>query len=256
MSKMDSPHTWPRLYQEHPLKKEAQIALNQEQSHYLINVMRANEGTPIRLFNGKDGEWIARLTEIQKKKKNAAIVTIEGQRRPQEDVPDLWLCAAPIKRAHFDFLIMKATELGVDTIQPILTERTQVRECKLERLRSIAIEAAEQSERLNIPTINAPTLLPKLLESWPEDRLPILCAEFGDAKPVAEAFRGEKAQKAQKTAIFTGPEGGFTEKEMNLFPKLPQHLPIRLGQRILRADTAAVAALSCWQSLCGDWKEN
>lgn len=253
MSKSTAPHTWPRLFIEAPLKMEALITLDSDQTHYLLNVMRAQSGTPIRLFNGIDGEWIARLAELPKKKKGKATLTLESQRRKQDSVPDLWLCAAPIKRAHFDYMVMKATELGVAAIQPILTERTQVRACKIDRLTSIAIEAAEQSERLTIPEIKEPITLPKLLRDWPKERLAILCAEFGEAKPVHEAFAPLTIQSCSETAIFTGPEGGFTEKEMDLFPTLEKSLPIRLGTRILRADTAAIAAMSCWQSQCGDW---
>lgn len=256
MKPTSAPHTWPRLFVEAPLKNEAIVTLNAEQTHYLINVMRAEENAPIRLFNGTDGEWIAKLTERPKKKKGQATLSVSSQRRRQDSVPDLWLCAAPIKRAHFDFMVMKATELGVKVIQPILSERTQVRTLKIDRLTSIAIEAAEQSERLTIPTIMEPLSLPKMIEKWDNKRLAIICAEFGDAKPVHEAFADNEAQAATKTALFTGPEGGYTEKEMSLFPSLNKHMPIRLGKRILRADTAAIAAISCWQAQCGDWDED
>ncbi len=253
MALTDSTHTLPRLYIKTPLSNGAKILLSLDQTHYLIHVMRAQDGAQIRLFNGIDGEWIGKLHEKPKKRKAATLI-IESKRKDQENVPDLMLCAAPIKRTHFDFMIMKATELGVNTIQPVITERTQVRECKLERLKSIAIEAAEQSERLSVPKILEPIPLAKILGTWPEDRSPLLCAEFGEAIPIHTALTTQVHNN--KAAIFVGPEGGYTQKEMDYFTKLPNLTPIRLGPRILRADTAVIAALSCWQAFCGDWKDN
>jgi len=247
-------HTWPRLFVEEKLSTGTFLTLEAEQSHYLVNVLRASEGNPLRIFNGADGEWQATISDSPKSKKKGVTLTIQTLLREQTAEPDLWLCCAPIKRTHFDFMIMKATELGVSVIQPILSARTQIREAKPERLRAIAIEAAEQSERLTIPEIRPPLTLDRLIKTWPAKRLPVLCAEFGNAQPVAQALQGALARARPCAAIVTGPEGGFTQEEMAQLQAMPEILPVRLGPRILRADTAAIAALSCWQSLCGDWQ--
>jgi len=249
-----SPHTWPRLFVEEKLSTDASFPLGIDQSHYLLNVLRASEGDSVRIFNGSDGEWHARITEAPKSKKRGVILAPVACLREQTAESDLWLCCAPIKRAHFDFMIMKATELGARVIQPILTARTQIRDLKSERLRSIAIEAAEQSERLSIPDVRPAITLERLVKEWPAKRLPILCAEFGDAQPVAQALAGALARARPAAALLTGPEGGFTPDEMAMMKAMPEVLPLRLGPRILRADTAAIAAMSCWQALCGDWQ--
>ena len=249
-----APHTWPRLYTQEKLSTGASFALEGDQSHYLTNVLRAEAGDSLRLFNGIDGEWRGIITEAARSKKKSAIISVSEQLREQSEEPDLWLCCAPIKRAHFDFMIMKATELGARAIQPILTSRTQIRDVNEERLRAIAIEAAEQSERMTIPEIRAPLMLEKLIKQWPTKRLPILCAEFGDAQPVAQALSGALCHARPSVAILTGPEGGFTQDEMDLMKAMPEILSVRLGPRILRADTAAIAAMSCWQALSGDWQ--
>jgi len=251
----NAPHTWPRLFVANQLIEEDFFELSLEQSRYLTQVMRLREGDYVRVFNGLDGDWKASLNQMGKGKKNGVILRTESRLRRQEAEPDLWLCAAPIKRNHFDFTVMKATELGVCVIQPIITSRTQVRDINIERARTIAIEAAEQSERLTIPEIREPVTLVSYIESWTNDRLAVLCAEYGDAQPIAQAFSGPLAQTRPKAAIFTGPEGGFAPDEMEKLRSLPEILPVRLGPRILRADTAALAALSCWQALCGDWPE-
>ncbi|HAX91585.1 MAG TPA: 16S rRNA (uracil(1498)-N(3))-methyltransferase [Rhodospirillaceae bacterium] len=249
-----APHTWPRLYLADDLRIESEIILSPDHTHYLLHVLRAQAGDSIRIFNGRDGEWRATLTQTPQKKKEGAILSIREQRRPQSAEPDVWLCCAPIKRNHFDYMIQKATELGASVIQPVLTSHTQVRESNVERLRTIAIEAAEQAERLSVPEIREPVSLATLVKNWPKNRLPIICAEFGDAQPAAQGLSSALAQARTAAAIFTGPEGGFTTDELALLHTLPEVLCLRLGCRILRADTAALAALSCWQALCGDWK--
>lgn len=250
----NAPHTWPRLFLEDNLSTGACLTLSADHSHYLGVVLRLIEGDSVRLFNGREGEWRAMISESPKSKKKGIAVTLVEQLREQKSEPDLWLCCATIKRAHFDFMIMKATELGVSVIQPILTARTQIREANPERLRAIAIEAAEQSERLSVPEIRTPISLDTLVKEWPRPRLPLLCAEFGDAQPIAQALSGALARARPTAAVITGPEGGFTKDEMAMMRALQEILPVRLGPRILRADTAAIAALSCWQSLCGDWQ--
>jgi len=240
-------HT-PRLFVKADLAMGQPVRVTDDQAHYLRHVMRMKPDEALRLFNGRDGEFLARIDDMPK---NAVNLVAEKELRKQHRVPDLWLCAAPIKKAHFDYMIEKATELGVAVIQPILTARTQIREVNAERVRAIAIEAAEQSERLDIPEIRAPVTLKELAVPWPVDRIPIVCAELGAAVP---AYQAMQALANPKTAILIGPEGGFAEEEFALLHQLPQAIFIRLGPRILRADTAAIAALSLWQALCGDWK--
>jgi len=244
-----APHTWPRLFLAEILDGRAEITLGPEPSHYLTHVLRAAAGDPVRLFDGQNGEWRGVITALSQNKKSGVTLSLEEKLREQNSEPDLWLCCAPIKRAHFDFMIQKATELGVSVIQPVLTARAQIRETNTARLRAIAIEAAEQSERLTIPDVREVLTLNQLIKTWPAPRLPILCAEFGDAQSIGKALR-----KTDQAAVITGPEGGFAPDEMAALRTLPNVLPVRLGPRILRADTAALAALSCWQALCGDWQ--
>ncbi len=245
-------HHIPRLYIDSAIQAEQSVNASLEQSHYLRNVMRLKAGDELRLFNGHDGEWRGRIAGdgTGKKAKNAIQIALIEQLKPQNTEPDLWLCCAPIKKAHFDYMIEKATELGVSVIQPVLTRRGQVRDVNSDRCRAIAIEAAEQSERLSIPEIKEISSLKELAEKWPEDRTLIVCAEWGEAIPANEAF--EKLHKT-RAAIVVGPEGGFAEEELTLLRKVKNAVFIRLGPRILRADTAAIAALSLWQGACGDW---
>jgi len=249
-----APHTWPRLFVPDALAESASLELDSKASHYLSQVMRVREGDSIRLFNGRDGEWRATLAQAPKGKKSGAFLHVENLLRSQTEEPDLWLCAAPIKRHFFDFAIMKATELGAAVIQPVLTERTQIRDVNIEHCRAIAIEAAEQSERMTLPEIREPIPLEKLLAAWPAKRLAIICAEHGQAQPIVQALAGPLASARPAAALFTGPEGGYTTEEIERIRNLPEALAVRLGPRILRADTAALAALSCWQAVCGDWQ--
>ncbi len=243
-------HTTPRLYNADSLSQGASIELGDEQAHYLLHVMRQKDGDIIRLFNAKDGEWQG---VFGKSGKRGVIIRLEKQRREPKPERDLWLCPSPIKKAHFDYMIEKATELGVSRIQPILTARTQLREVNGERCRAIATESAEQSERLSVPDIAAPQTLTALLAEWPKDRLLIVCAEWGEADTIRASLARQTTTESTKAAILTGPEGGLTAEELDAIRRLPQALFVRLGQRILRADTAAIAALSVWQAICGDW---
>jgi 16S rRNA (uracil1498-N3)-methyltransferase len=250
MNALDKIRHTPRLYMESPLAAGHAAEVSAEQAHYLLHVLRVKAGEVLRLFNARDGEWLAEVKAVAKRD-----IEIVPQERLRELKPggDLLLCAAPIKKAHFEYMIEKATELGVSAIQPMLTERTQIREVNIERTRAIAIEAAEQSDRLDIPDICKPVTLGDLIAQWPKDRLPIVCAEWGEAQPAAEALTGF-AGKAAKVAIITGPEGGFAAAELEALRKLPNAVFIRLGPRILRADTAAIAALTLWQASVGDWR--
>jgi 16S rRNA (uracil1498-N3)-methyltransferase len=246
-------HHTPRLYIEADLRAGQTVNVTPDQSHYLKNVMRLKAGDALRLFNGREGEWRGEIA-ASKAPKGAVTIAVIEQIKPQTAGPDVWLCCAPIKKAHFDFMIEKATELGASAIQPILTNRTQVREVNAERCRAIAIEAAEQSERSSVPEIRKPVLLKDLAAHWPHDRALIVCAEWGQAMPVRDAFEIPRLKSATKIGIITGPEGGFAADEFDILTHAPNATFIRLGPRILRADTAAIAALGVWQAMRGDWQ--
>ncbi len=249
----------PRLYVEGRLAVGEDAAISAEQSHYLRDVMRLKDGDTVRVFNAESGEWLAALS-FGKGKKAAAILrerVREPEPSPPAGHPDLWLFCAPIRRAHFDFMVMKATELGAYGIQPIITDRSQVRDVNVERCLAIAIEAAEQSERLSIPLVREPLPLGRVIEGWQRQELPLLCAEAGEAasiaKTLAEIAKTDLAE-FKSVAVITGPEGGFTAAELAALRGIPRAMAVRLGPRILRADTAALAAMACWQAWAGDWR--
>ncbi|MBV8394257.1 MAG: 16S rRNA (uracil(1498)-N(3))-methyltransferase [Alphaproteobacteria bacterium] len=242
-----------RLFVEADLSAGAEAPLSEAQAHYLRNVMRAGEGARLLLFNGRNGEWSAALSLRGKK---AAAARVEAQTRQQEPEPNLWLCFAPIKKTRIDFVAEKATELGVSVLQPVLTQHTAVERVNVERLRANAVEAAEQTERLTVPEVRAPLSLPKLLGAWPAERRLLICDETGGGPPIADALAGlDAAARAAPWAILIGPEGGFAGTELSLLRRMKDVTAIGLGPRILRADTAALAALACWQSMVGDWKK-
>lgn len=209
-----------------------EIALGEAQSHYLANVMRAAAGDELRVFDGVSGEWRAGVTKISRK---AVVLTVLTQTRPQAPEPDAWLCFALLKRAKTDMVVEKATELGVSVIQPIITARTNADHVNLERLRSIAIEAAEQCERLAVPEIRPPLQLARLMADWP-DR-PLFIADERRSGSLLGLAPGP-------CALMTGPEGGFTETELEAIGRIPQVTRVSLGARILRAETAAIAGLA------------
>ncbi|MBS0472437.1 MAG: 16S rRNA (uracil(1498)-N(3))-methyltransferase [Proteobacteria bacterium] len=234
-----------RLHVEGPLRAGETVLLEDGQAHYLLRVMRAKPGDRVSLFNGSDGEWLARVAGVAKR---SCTLACERQTVPQTSVPDLWLCFAPIKKTPADYVVQKATELGVRVLQPVFTRRTIVTRVNLERMRANAVEAAEQSDRLDVPECRAPLGFDKLLAQWPKDRTLIFCDE-GGAPSFAEA-----ALPDGPAAIFTGPEGGFDPAEREALRALSFVTPVSLGPRILRADTAALAALTLWQSIRGDWR--
>jgi 16S rRNA (uracil1498-N3)-methyltransferase len=236
-----------RLFVEAALADGARVLPDDAQTHYLLHVMRARAGDRVSLFNGSDGEWLARIAEVSKR---SCTLACERQTEAQSEVPDLWLCFAPIKKTPADYVVQKATELGVRVLQPVTTRRTIVTRVNLDRMRANAVEAAEQSGRLSVPETREPLALDKLFATWPQDRRLIFCDE-GGAPPMAEALRTAPDGPA---AIFTGPEGGFDPSERAALRALPFVTPVSLGPRILRADTAALAALAIWQSIRGDWR--
>src|SRR5690606_14862942 len=238
-----------RLYVEAALAAAARVELDRDQSHYLLRVMRLDQGAEVALFNGRDGEWTARIVETGKR---GCMVEVERLRRRQSPPSDLWLLFAPVKRQPLDWMVQKATELGVGVLQPIMTQRTVVDRVNLARLRSIAIEAAEQSERLDLPELREPERLSKALESWPHERRLALCDETGRGTPVAAAFAGAARGP---WGLSLGPEGGFARAGLDALRDLAFVTPVGLGPRVLRAEAAAVAVLAVWQAMLGDWSE-
>ena len=242
-----------RLFVPTDLSPGIEAPLAEPQAHYLRHVMRLGEGARLLLFNGRDGEWNATLSLRGRK---AAVVQVGTQTRPQETEPDLWLCFAPIKRARIDFIAEKATELGVSVLQPVITRHTTVERVNVERLSANAVEAAEQTERLSVPEVRAPLDLTRLLDAWSAGRRLLICDETGGGPPIAEALAGlDAAARAAPWAIVIGPEGGFAEAELTALRRIKDVMAVGLGPRILRADTAALAALACWQAMVGDWRK-
>jgi 16S rRNA (uracil1498-N3)-methyltransferase len=236
-----------RLFIPHDLSPGAELALDQDQSHYLASVMRQGVGDEVSLFNGRDGEWRASITIVTKR---AVGLKPQAQLRAQATGPDLDLIIALVKRSRLETIVEKAAELGARRVQPVVTERTNAERVRVERLTAIATEAAEQTGRLDVPQVLEPVKLDKLLKDWDASRRLLFCDEAGDALPVLDALKG---QGAGPWAILIGPEGGFSPKERETLRALPYAVPASLGPRILRADTAAISALTLWQSALGDW---
>lgn len=238
------PQSTPRLFIAQPLLPGA-IRIDGPQAHYLIAVMRIKPGDPVKLFDGTSGEWLALASAVGKRD---LMLDVTEKLAERETVPDLWLCAAAIKKGRIDWLVEKACELGVDRIVPVLTRRTIVDRLNLDRLRAHAIEAAEQCGRTAVPTLDEPVKLAALLKNWPADR----ALFFADEQGGASAY-GAMATHDGPAAILTGPEGGFDDEERALILAVPQATGITLGPRILRADTAAVAAIAVWMAARGGW---
>jgi 16S rRNA (uracil1498-N3)-methyltransferase len=239
------PASLPRLYVEEILSEGLALTLDGPQANYLAAVMRLRPGDPVKLFDGLTGEWIGEIADAGKKR---VTLTVGERLRERESVPDLWLLFAPIKRGRIDWLVEKATELGVARLLPVITRRTIVDRLNLERLRAHAIEAAEQCERTALPEIAEPQKLEALLAAWPADRALLFADERG-GEPLATAAHAP-------AAILIGPEGGFTDEERAAIRAVPQARAVSLGPRILRADTAALAAISLWMGAAGDWSRH
>lgn len=240
------PASLPRLFVDMPLAMGQVLTIDGGQAHYLTGVMRLKAGDRIILFDDRTGEWHA---DIENAGKRSVDVRLTAQTRHRENVPDLWLLAAPIKKGRIDWVAEKASELGVARWQPVITQRTIVDRLNLDRLRAHMIEAAEQCERTALPILDAPMKLDAMLRDWPADRTLIFADEEG-GMPIADAVAPSPA------AILIGPEGGFTPDERAMIRAIPQALGVSLGPRILRADTAMVAAVSVWMAKAGDWKSS
>jgi 16S rRNA (uracil1498-N3)-methyltransferase len=223
------------------------LVLDAPRTHYLRNVLRLAAGARVAVFNASDGEYAARIESIGKA---ACSLRLEGKRRDPAREPDLWLVCAPIKRTRFDFIAEKATELGVSALWPVFTRHTIATRVNTDRMLATAIEAAEQSERLSVPEIKEPVPLQGALSHWPTGRRLIFCDESGGGGPIADVLG--KADLQQPHAILTGPEGGFAAAELDALRKLPFATAVGLGPRVLRADTAALAALAVFQALAHD----
>ncbi len=235
----------PRLYVVDSLASGAGFSLGKAQSHYLARVLRRKIGDQVRLFNGGDGEWLAEIITISKQ---AITLGLIQQIRQYETPSDIWLLFAPIKHKRNVFIVEKATELGASQIHPVITARTTSR-INRAKMQAHIIEAAEQTERLDLPQMRDALKLEQILADWDESRALMFADEAGNAELAAKTFANTKAP----AAILIGPEGGFTADEREMLRAKPYVTPISLGPRILRADTAATATLALWQSLSGDW---
>ena len=242
-----------RLYVDHPLGQGQTVPLTREQAHYLFGVMRLGEGDAVLLFNGRDGEWRANVAQSGKK---GGTLECAEQTAPLRLPPDLWLLFAPIKKARTDFIVEKATELGAARILPVQTEFTNAERIRQDRLQAHAVEAAEQCGGTFVPEVAEIQRLDRLLDDWPADRTLIFCDEALAGPSSWEKYFGGLAERAgaapPPTAILIGPEGGFSEAERKRLREMATS--VSLGPRILRADTAAVAALTLWQAHMGDWR--
>lgn len=236
------PKSLPRLFVRGQIGESARVELDAGQANYLGNVMRLGEGAELLIFDGHSGEWLARIAETGRKR---MALSVERRTRELEKVPDVWLAFAPVKRSQTDWLVEKATELGAARLIPVMTRRTIAERVKLERLEAIAIEAAEQCGRTALPVIGKPIALDQLLRR--DDRTLYFADESG-GEPAASAFKPGPA------TILTGPEGGFTDEERATIRAAPNAVAISLGPRILRAETATLAALAAWMAVAGDWR--
>jgi 16S rRNA (uracil1498-N3)-methyltransferase len=250
-----------RLFVSHPLAEGAEVEPSEEQSRYLQAVMRLQPGDELLLFNGRDGEWLSKVSAASKR---SCRLTAARQTRPQVVGPDLDLAVALVKRNRLETIVEKATELGARRIRLVITRRTQADHTNVSRLQAIATEAAEQTGRLDVPQVLEPVKLEKLLDQWDDGRRLMFCDEAGDdpsadwggdkgrARPALKALEG---QARGPWALLIGPEGGFAPEERARLRRLDHVTPVTLGPRILRAETAAISALTLWQAALGDWAD-
>jgi 16S rRNA (uracil1498-N3)-methyltransferase len=236
-----------RLYVDAALASGATVALGAAEAHRLRAVLRLQPGDALALWNGRDGEWLARIAGLGRSEAKLSVI---AQRRAQAEEGDLWLVFALVKRTRLELMLEKATELGASAFVPVVTEHTVVRDANLERLAAIIREAAEQSERLTLPQLQPARPLAALLGDWPAARRLVLCDETGAAPPAAQVLA---QMPPGPLAVLIGPEGGFAETELDALRNLPFVFPVGLGPRVLRSETAALAALAVVQALAGDW---
>ena len=240
----------PRIFVRDPIVSAEAVRLDEGQGKYLTRVMRLEDGAHVRVFNGRDGEWLCVLRQETGKKVS---ILPERQTRGQTTPPDLVLLFAPLKKTRTDFVVEKACELGVCRIQPVMTERTQSSRVRSDRLQATVIEAAEQTERMDVPTVESDVSLFEVLSNWEAGRPLYYCDEAGGARPMAETLRQAAPGPA---GVLIGPEGGFSPAERERLRSCDFVIPVTLGPRILRAETVAVSALTLWQALVGDWRDD
>lgn len=238
------PQSTPRLFVEGPLAAGLSLKIEGGQAHYLAHVLRMKPGAPLKLCDDQTGEWLAEVSDVAKRDLSVQVIELL---RPREVVPNLWLLAAPVKKARLDMVVEKACELGVALYRPVITRRTIVERMNMERLRATMVEAAEQCGRTALPLIEEAVKLSALIKEWPAERTLYFADETGGV-PLADVAKPGPA------AILIGPEGGFDPEERDAIRALPQAMGVSLGPRILRAETAAIAALSIWMAVAGDWR--
>jgi 16S rRNA (uracil1498-N3)-methyltransferase len=241
----------PRLYVESDLGPVSELVLGREQTNYLIAVLRQRPGDAVILFNGRDGAWRAELADAGRK---GARLTVLEQTAPQTPPSDLWFGFAPLKTGRLDYIVQKATELGAGTIQPVLTQFTQVSRLKPEKLQANIVEAAEQCEVLTVPRLLLERRLQPLLATWQAEQGPRRLIVCDESAPPASPVEPLRELAGLPVGVLIGPEGGFSEEERVLVLRQPFVVPVSLGPRILRADTAGVAALALVQAIIGDWR--
>lgn len=238
-----------RLFVPHDLDRGSVFEADRAQSHYLAHVLRMQEGAELLVFNGRDGEWRARVASVSKK---GVKLAVEHAERPQPAAPDLVYAFAPLKAGRMDYMVQKAVEMGAGVLQPVVTQHTQMAKPPLDKMQANVIEAAEQCGVLSIPLLRPPVRLDQLLAGWEKDRRLVFCDESaGTDSPLAALAAVEE----EKIGVLVGPEGGFSDEERRLLAAQPFVTAIPLGPRILRADTAAVAALALVQAVLGDWRD-
>lgn len=238
-----------RLFANTPLSTGDDWVPEESQTHYLLNVLRFGPGEEVKVFDNHSGEYLGEITQVSKK---SCTIRLKEKLRDMQQSPDLWLLFAPVKKDKTDFITAGATELGIRRLVPVITRRTISERVKKERFEAQVIEAAEQSRRLDIPQVEDARPLETVLKDWDKNRILYFMDETGCGGSIAEVFGA--APKGTPAAILVGPEGGFAEEELELLRRLPFAKSVSMGQRILRAETAVQAALSCWQAWCGDWK--
>ena len=239
------PRSAPRLFVSGPLSNGESVGVEGNQAHYLAKVMRVGEGDAVVLCDDQTGEWAARVASAGKRE---VVLEAVERLRPREDVPDFLLCPALLKKDRFDLVLEKATELGVRAIRPLVTRRCVADKLNMERARHVVTEAAEQCARTALPRVAEPVSLDALLRDWPEGRALFFADELGGA-PAADAF----AAHPGPAALLVGPEGGFDDAEREAIRAHPAAVAISLGPRILRGETAAIAATALWMGVAGDW---
>ena len=242
-----------RLFVDCNLEIGANLQLSEAQSHYLVHVMKLDVNSSVLVFDGKNGEFLAFISQVSKKSVTLSIIE---KTRAFCSCPDIWLLFAPLKKDQTDFVIQKATELGAALISPVITQFSITEKARTDRFKAQALEACEQCRRLDVPVIEEPIQLNKLLENWDKSRTLFFLDETRQAETAVQVFSLAKKQNIKKAALLVGPEGGFSADELNKLRTLDFAQGVSLGPRILRAETAAAAALACWQAMCGDWNED